>query len=213
MRPPESRHRRVDIRYDDPSYWSVLSHQRYYKRTVKLAKRAAPWARSVLDVGSSNTEYIRRLDWIPHRVRIDVLPLRPLEGVTDTQADFMTYRPDRTYDLVLCLQVIEHVEDPTGFCRRLLAAGKIVIISVPYRWPAGAKDDHPHDPVDPAKLQSWTGRKPLGQEIVREFEGPMGGRLLTLYMGDRCPLHRAIRLRLKARRRFGSLDEGEASPG
>ncbi len=197
----ESKYRALaeSLDYDDPACWNFRSHQRYYRRTIKLAKRFAPWARSVLDVGSNNSQYIERLDWIAHRERLDLLALQPIEGVIDTRSDFMEFEPGRAYDLVLCLQVIEHLQDPAAFCQKLLASGRVVIISVPYQWPANAKEDHLHDPVDEAKLKSWTGRRPLRQEIVKDFEGPCSLRLVTLYAGDRCSLAQALRLRWKAR--------------
>jgi hypothetical protein len=166
---------------------------------LKLARRFTPRACSVLDVGSNNSRYIEKLNWIAHRERLDLIPLEPVDGIVDTQADFMTFEPTRVYDLVLCLQVIEHLEDPAVFCRKLLATGRTIMISVPYQWPADAKDDHLHDPVDETMLESWTGRKELRREIVKEFEGPCGARLLTLYAGDRCSPIQAMRLRWKAR--------------
>lgn len=55
------------------------------------------------------------MDRIPRRERLDVRPLRPLEGVTDTQADFMNHEPGRVFDVVLCLQVIERLQDRDYF--------------------------------------------------------------------------------------------------
>ncbi len=199
MKEPKYRDLAESLDYNDPACWNFRSHQRYYRRTVKLAKRFAPWARSVLDVGSNHSRYIEKLDWIAHRERLDLLVLEPIEGVIDIRADFMEFEAERAYDLVLCLQVIEHLEDPAAFCQKLLASGRVVILSVPYQWPAEAKDDHLHDPVDEAKLWSWTGRKPLRQEIVKDLEGACSLRLLSLYAGDPCSLTQALRLRWKAR--------------
>jgi len=100
-----------------------------------------------------------------------------LDGVRVVNADFLTWEPDRQYDLVLCLrtlQVLEHIPDPTAFARKLFECGRVVIVSVPYRWEAGACGEHIHDPVDERKLREWTGREPVECKTV-------DARLVALY--------------------------------
>lgn len=189
----------ASFNYDDPSSWNFRARQRYYRRVLRWARRFASGAGSVLDVGSNNSRYIEQLDWIGYRERLDLLELDPVPGVVDTQLDFMTFNSERVYDLVLCLQVIEHVEDPSAFCRKLLEISRVAMISVPYQWPAEAKADHLHDPVDDRKLRNWTGRNPIRREVVKEFDGPCSSRLLTMYAGDGSSFLQSMRLRLKAR--------------
>ena len=81
-------------------------------------------------------------------------------------AEFLTWEPDRQYDLVLCLQVLEHIPDPTPFARKLFACGRVVVVSVPHRWPEGSCGEHVHDPVDEGKLREWSGREPMKWETV-----------------------------------------------
>jgi len=89
-----------------------------------------------------------------------------LDGVRGVDGDFLEWEPDRQYDLVFCLQVLEHIHDRTPFARKLFDCGRVVIVSVPYRWPAGSCDEHVHDPVDEHKLRDWTGRMSVERDTV-----------------------------------------------
>ncbi len=92
----------------------------------------------------------------------------------------MDYRPETYFDLVLCLQVLEHLDNPDAFAQKLLNAGRTVIISVPYRWPQGYCKTHKQDPVDEAKLERWTQRKPVETQIVTNGKE----RLIAVYQDD-----------------------------
>lgn len=181
----------------ESTYWLQRRHQRYYKQMFKWVRRYGRHAESVLDVGSNNCEYTNWLDWIPYRERVDRARLFPLPGVVNTQKDFMEYEPGRVFDVVICMQVIEHLADPAPFCRKLLATGKMVLISVPYQWPPGTQPDHVHDPVDEAKLLNWAGRPWLTHIIVSEGRLKNSSRLMALFAGDACPWHQKLRLRWK----------------
>jgi SAM-dependent methyltransferase len=141
-------------------YWERRKKALYYRISVDLAHKHAPQAKSVLDVGSRNCEYVRWCDWIPRKVAIDIRPFT-IPGVTMVQGDFLEYRPEELFDLVFCMQVLEHLEDPTSFGRRLLEAGKVVVVSVPNRWPRGSEKSHVQDPVDEGMLDSWMGLAPI----------------------------------------------------
>jgi SAM-dependent methyltransferase len=149
-------------------YWAARKDMLYYREVLRLARLHAPQARSVIDVGSMNTQFILQLQSIPFKVSLDLHKHGRLRGVTNIRADFTTWYPDRSYDLVLCLQVLEHLDDPAGFIQRLLACGKKVIISVPYKWPLGHDLDHVQDPIDEAKLAHWIGRPWIDQSIAKE---------------------------------------------
>jgi 2-polyprenyl-3-methyl-5-hydroxy-6-metoxy-1,4-benzoquinol methylase len=86
------------------------------------------------------------------------MPVPRQRGIERVSADFLAYRPPLRFDLVLCLQVLEHLQDPETFARKLLDSGRIVIMSVPYQWPAGRNPRHLQDPVSEAKLIGWAGR-------------------------------------------------------
>jgi SAM-dependent methyltransferase len=153
----------------DASYWEARRGFHYYREVVRLAREHVPGGGAALDVGANETELLERLDWFRRRVALDVagIPRRP--GVETVVADFNDFEAERRFDLVLCLQVLEHLERPRQFARRLLRAGLTVIVSVPYRWPGWVTEEHVHDPVDERKLHLWTGREPIQTAIVEDL--------------------------------------------
>ena len=92
-------------------------------------------------------------------------------------ADFRDFEPEGPFDLVLCLQVLEHLARPEPFARKLLQTGRTVIISVPHSWPAGGVESHLQDPVDEAKLRLWTGAEPVETSVVDDGKQ----RLVAVY--------------------------------
>jgi hypothetical protein len=169
----------LDTRLGLTNYWGQRKHFEYYAEVARLARAHVPAGGSALDVGAADTELLRRLDWFARRVALDRRPPRPSPHVERVVGDFMDYRPPKPFDLVLCLQVLEHLEDPETFARKLLATGRRVIVSVPYRWPAGLSRGHVQDPVDEAKVIRWTGRAPVDTSIVRNGRD----RLIAVFEG------------------------------
>ena len=149
-------------------YWSNRRDFNYYREVLRLARVHAPEGRTALDVGARDTAVLRSLDWFTHRVALDIQPYPARRGIERVVADFRTYRVPRSFDLVLCLQVLEHLEEPEAFTRKLLESGRTVIVSVPYRWPEGTGPGHVQDPVDEVKLVGWAGRTPVETCIVRD---------------------------------------------
>lgn len=187
-----------------PNYWTRRADFAYYRTVIDLARTYVPpvshipWdaprvGRTVLDVGACDTQLLQALDWFPRRVAIDLQLWPKQTGIARIVGDFRTWTPSYRYwdqlqqrfipfqfDLVLCLQVLEHLDDPTGFCRKLLETGRVVIVSVPYRWPAGTHPDHVQDPVDEAKLIGWAGRPPRETRIVTDDRA----RLIAIFTGE-----------------------------
>jgi len=90
------------------------------------------------------------------------------KGLKLIQADFYDFFPKTKYDLVLCNQVLEHVDDPREFAKKLLSIGKVVIASVPYMWP----DDifgHKQNYINSETLIDWFKRRDYSEfSIVKE---------------------------------------------
>lgn len=141
---------------------------RYYTQVLDFARQYAPAGGSILDVGGRDCEYIQWFDWFDRKVVIDLKPPLASPGVETLAGDFLTWQPAGQFDLVICLQVLEHLSDPASFCRKLLQTGRTVIVSVPYRWPKGLCKYHVQDPVGEAKLQGWAGKPPRNSSIVRD---------------------------------------------
>lgn len=158
-------------------YWRRRVEDHYYSEVFRLAEEHAIAGGSVLDVGALEARMLTRLSKFRKRVALDRGKISPQEGVETIRANFFEWTPTERFDLVLCLQVLEHVPDAKTFAGRLFAAGRTVIISVPYRWPRGKCKGHVHDPVDEEKLRSWTGRDPTFQVVVKD----KSERLIAVY--------------------------------
>lgn len=149
-------------------YWHRRQDFLYYQVVRILATKLAEGKESILDVGSHGSPYLEWFADVPHRTSLDLVEPYRAEGITSVVSDFLAWEPDRRYDVVLCLQVLEHVRDARSFARKLLKTGRIVIVSVPYRWPAGVSRNHVQDPVTTEKLLDWFGRRPDHTHLVVE---------------------------------------------
>ena len=79
------------------------------------------------------------------------------------------------------MQVLEHLDRPGAFCKKLLATGRMVIISVPYRWPKGLYARHVQDPVDEDKIFQWIGKPCIDKAVVIDSKLK---RLVAVYEGS-----------------------------
>lgn len=150
-------------------YWEGRKDLQYYRTVREFAEKYCPDGRMLLDVGGGVGLGCRYLEWFEGFERTSVeTPTRgcTLDGIRVVNADFLEWEPDQKYDLVLCLQVLEHIPDPTAFAQKLFECGRVLIVSVPYRWEAGACSEHIHDPVDERKLWEWLGREPVESDVV-----------------------------------------------
>lgn len=162
-------------------YWESRKDLSYYRVAIEYAKILSPQAASVLDVGGGIQWGCRYLEWLPGLDRTSVeLPSDrsdELPGVRLIKADFLEWSPPRTYDVVICLQCIEHVKNADAFAEKLLSVAKYLVVSVPFRWRRNAVEGHVHDPIDDEKMRQWFKRKPVLRSVVDQ-------RLILGY-GDR----------------------------
>ncbi|WP_395448699.1 class I SAM-dependent methyltransferase [Aminobacter sp. UC22_36] len=172
-------------RWSDIPYWEHRKNFRYTKLVDQIIRIAEQGARSALDVGPNGTPIIEAFDWISDRATVDLEAPYASASVQGFRADFLEFQPPQYYDLVLCLQVLEHLPDPKSFAEKLFASGRNVLISVPHLWPEGACAQHLQDPVDEMKLRSWTGRDADYSIVVREdTPAPDNTRLISYYRGS-----------------------------
>jgi hypothetical protein len=158
------------------TYWQKRRERNkgYYKQVVDYARTYAPHAQSSLDVGNYGCEYVYEFDWIARRCVLDIRDemFALDERIEKIRADFLTWRPPRRYDLVTCLQVLEHFHDPLPFIQKLREVQQgALIISLPYMWPDDRTADHKHDPIDLEKIHRWLGSKSTAETIVTEENG------------------------------------------
>lgn len=168
--------------YGTGGYWRRRSDLLYYQYFRYMVRCIGHDAQSMIDVGSGNSGYLEWFDWIQDRVSIDIQTPYSSETVRGIEGDIFDLKLDAPYDICSCMQVLEHVPDPAPFARRLLELGRLVLISVPYKWPAGRTKGHVNDPVDLDSVVRWFGRKPNYHIVVSEpFQGSKGSRLIAIF--------------------------------
>lgn len=168
--------------YADGRYWAGRSDLLYYQYFRMIIRCVGKDAGSMIDIGSGNAPYLEWFDWIGKRVSVDIRTPYRSATVEGIKGDIHKLAFPEKFDICTCMQVMEHVPEAGLFAQRLLELGKLLVVSVPYKWPAGKTNGHIHDPVDLDKLTTWFGRKPNYSQIVKEpFTGSKGRRLIALY--------------------------------
>jgi hypothetical protein len=162
-------------------YWARRKDAVYLKAAKDLCAKYFVDGGSVLDVGSNRTP---TLEW--HRARASRLVSVDLRnpyrgsGVEAIAGNFFDFDDSKPFDMVTCFQVLEHVPDAHAFAQKLLSTGKIVVVSVPYKWPKGKCKWHIHDPVDEVKMMGWFGQAPIEAFIAVESD-VSSDRLIQVY--------------------------------
>ncbi|MGI0495765.1 tetratricopeptide repeat protein [Limnospira platensis] len=171
------------IKKEQSSYWSKRETHIYIFAVRQIINKIGSSATSIIDVGSNGCPYIDWFSWIPERYSLDLRNPYKAPGVVSLTQDFLKYNPEKRFDLLTCLQVIEHVPDAEAFCRKLLETARVLVVSVPYKWKAGQTKGHIHDPVDLTKMNHWFGREPNYYNIIKEIESPVR-RMICIYYQD-----------------------------
>lgn len=174
--------------YHSGKYWSGRSDLIYYKYFEMLVRCLAPQAESIIDVGSGNSPYLEWFDWIPRKVSVDIRAPYSSENVEAVMGNILDIDFNEKFSLCTCMQVLEHIDDPAPFARKLLELSDTVLISVPYKWPRTGKSAkfHPQDPVDLKKVEKWFGR-PANYYIMAQepFIEKKGRRLFAVFNADK----------------------------
>ena len=162
-------------------YWQRRSKLFYYQIVKSWIDELSPgeW---ILDVGSKHTPIVKDTAF-QRKTMLDLTPFKKeFPGIEQVVADWFEYDMQGKADLVLCLQVLEHLPDDIvgPFARKLLSSGRHVIISVPYEWSEKACVYHLQDPVTIEKLHNWTQQEPVKFHIESRDRRE---RLVALYKG------------------------------
>ncbi len=97
----------------------------------------------------------------------------------DVIEDELTFKKNE-FDVLLCLQVIEHVEDPKMFVDKIWDFAKVKIFSVPYLW--GYYSGHIHHNITEEKFLEWFPKKPDSLFIIKEnFDHRQSNRLIGVF--------------------------------
>jgi radical SAM protein with 4Fe4S-binding SPASM domain len=160
-------------------YWSARRHLRYYEVVRRCLEEAGP-GRILIDVGSHETPVVT-FGRFARRIAVDSCRCGEYPGVEAHVADWMDFELGERASVITCLQVLEHLSDAAAgpFARKLLSSAEIVIVSVPYLWPAGQDADHLQDPMDEAKLATIMGREPSESAVVAEHPTQLSHRRLV----------------------------------
>lgn len=160
-------------KHQGDGYWLPRADYNYYKKVREYIDKFGP-GESILDVGGADTPIAA---WGNFDNRVNVTKgavYNRLPNVEYHIKDFLEYDPESRFDLVTCLQVLEHLGDETviKFVAKLLThTKKSLIVSVPHLWDEEANNSHVQDPIDIEKLVDWFKREPDKFEIVSEEKG------------------------------------------
>jgi len=173
--------------YESGQYWKKRRDFIYYQYLELMVRCLAPEAKSLIDVGSGNSPYLEWFDWIERKVSADIVAPYSSDSVEGIVGNILDLEFDGKFDICTCLQVLEHIDEPAAFARKLLTLSDLVLISVPYKWPRVGKSArfHPQDPVDLAKVEEWFGRRANYTQVVQEpFLKAKGRRMFAIFDAD-----------------------------
>ncbi len=177
-------------------YWEDRSSSLYLQAVKDIVSYVGRDADSIIDVGSNACPYLDWFDWIPNRTSLDLHRPYAAEGVMSVKANFLDWTPDKQYDVLTCLQVMEHVPPVEAFAKKVLEVAKIAVVSLPYKWDPKYNKTHIHDPVDEDKILSWFGRKPNAEFKIREVVSG-AERIIHIYEDPAFGAYKQLRSRQK----------------
>lgn len=150
-------------------YWESRKHLQYYEVARKYIELVASPRFSIMDVGCLNTPVALMGDF-KDRFALNKTPFTPFEGVECIVADWLDFEPGRKYNVITCLQVLEHLDDKTlkSFVDKLRAYSDWMVLSVPYMWPVGTEPTHKQDPIDVVKFYQMAQGVPEFVEIIKD---------------------------------------------
>jgi hypothetical protein len=148
------------------TYYKKRKEFHYYKQVKSMLSKHT--FSSIIDVGSRKSPVMEKIEGNVYKAMLDIKPIEPIPGIHMITADFYTWTPDRKYDVALCLQVLEHLDKPKEFVKKLFETAPYVLISVPYKWPKGSCKYHLQDPIDEKKIFSWTEKTPIEKHIITD---------------------------------------------
>lgn len=147
----------------DAQAYREATHK-YYTEVENFVNRQS--TQTIIDIGCGPSTLLTRLK-PPRKTAFDLWHMPTLPGVENIQGDLLTYPFPRKYGIVMCLQVLEHIQDVEPAIVRLFQiTDSILIVSLPYLWEQGKEPGHIHDPIDDAKIAKWfKGRKLIRRTI------------------------------------------------
>jgi colanic acid/amylovoran biosynthesis glycosyltransferase len=170
---------RLNPRIFNPRFY----HLKLLRETLELIaqKHITPQKKSVLlDFGCGTKPYRKIFEnYVTRYIGVDISKNPSVDSYSDYQSK--TLLPDAYADIILSTQVLEHVENPTGYlqeCYRLLKHDGLFILSTHGTWKY-----HPN----PKDLWRWTGeglKKVVTENkfYIIDFYGLMGPASTSIYL-------------------------------
>ena len=156
----------------DPHYSNERKNLKYYSECLSLIEeiKLSCDINSIIDIGGRRGSFLLKTG-IPEKTALDIRPRKPSsKDVKLITEDFLDWVPDKEYDIALCMQTLEHIEEDRliDFTRRLFTFANHLIITVPYRWDKNFCKYHIHDPINKEKLHNWTGKAADKYTVVND---------------------------------------------
>ena len=167
-------------------YWNRRRHSVYLRQVDTIVSAVGARAGSLIDIGSKECEYINWFGWIPDRVSLDINKPYSGAGVRTVVADFLKWAPDKRYDVALCLQVLEHIDDAASFASKLYGLADHLVVSVPYKWKE-SNAGHVQDPISLSKFIAWFPSPPTWSSVVAEPLLTKNDRRIVAYFDTKMP--------------------------
>lgn len=128
----------------------------YYKEVLNFLKDKD--FKNILEIGCGDFPIVKDSDTID------------LNGNTTYNFDLndIPWKLDKHYDLIIALQVLEHLKDPKSIFKEIKKFADYAIISLPYKWTWEQKS-HLHYNIDEDKIKEWTGIEPIKKVVNKRI--------------------------------------------
>lgn len=162
---------------DIERYWRIRQSLLYFQYTYKFVNSLRECS-SIIDIGGGPAGFLQKVDPKKYTKRV-LLDLEQLEFIGEgsniptmvIEGDFLDV-PLPLFDVVVCLQVMEHVPDKYKFASKLLeVARKYLIVTVPYNW---AEESY----IDENTVADWF-KTPFEKKVLTQANE--GTRLFCLF--------------------------------
>ena len=88
---------------------------------------------SIIDVGSKNTELLSQItSSYKDKTCLDKKLVANIDNIKSINANFYKWVAPQKYDVVICLQVLEHLDNPSDFAKKLAQeVSGVTVINMP----------------------------------------------------------------------------------
>jgi SAM-dependent methyltransferase len=168
------------------TYWGKRKNYEYYKKVIEICSEISKNNKdySIIDFGCKDTEVIFDLNY-SKKFLLDIenqyseLQKNQIvqKGISFITKSIHDINYVNEFDVCLCLQTIEHLDNPRkAFDLIYKASKKYIVISLPYKWKKSSWDNHTG--IDEEIIKNWIGIDPNESYIVEDGKE----RIINLYI-------------------------------